>query len=723
VNNDVRIVVDAQNRTATAFGAAAKGAKTVGDAANIAGQQLRQMEAKLDDANVKARRLAEAEERAAARARDLAVKTALLRQELASSGDKTGELGEKLARMTFETRAAANATDDYRRSANRAAAEAREQARAYDRVADNARQAARAVALLGASAALSKDGKKGGGSIFRSLADISGGFLTQGLGGAGSAIEGAVGTPVLGPALLAAGATAAIPAGSFLGGAAGGAIGAGGALGGAGLGLAGAWMGQPEKFSAEWTSSIDRVKKRWIDSSAAFGDELEQSLKTADGLLQNLPVEKVLAISQSFVNPLVTGAAQGAGSAANGFADALAKAQPIVDKLGPALAGLGHDAGDALRIISEGSEGGADALSDLVGAVGFTVKAVATLILGFELAYEKIRNFAISANEVATTMPGVGVAVLGVESALLHIGSTSEATARTLSSAGDSAHDTAFDWGEMGAAAAEAAVNALGLNDALTELRNTQLAQKDAALAVAQGWFDLNDALKEGKHTLDESTEAGIAHQKAIVGQIELLEQQREQAIKTGGGTEEAIAAANAAYDAQIEKLRQAAYAAGLDHKAVDDLIASLGNASKINATPTVEVKGLAESLRQGESLRQRLDQIDGRTAVANVYVQYHTAGQSLNAPLRAGGISHAATGGPQGGLTEVGEEGREVVRMPTGVMVYPHANANQMAMQASAQRIQVDLNITGHGALYEAVMAGQRSGELQIFTSAIVDD
>lgn len=65
-----------------------------------------------------------------------------------------------------------------------------------------------------------------------------------------------------------------------------------------------------------------------------------------------------------------------------------------------------------------------------------------------------------------------------------------------------------------------------------------------------------------------------------------------------------------------------------------------------------------------------------------DVYVRTHFVGgqgQSRGGEYRSGGIKGAATGGPQNGMTLVGEEGPELVRLPTGSMVYPRSNTNQM--------------------------------------------
>jgi hypothetical protein len=81
-----------------------------------------------------------------------------------------------------------------------------------------------------------------------------------------------------------------------------------------------------------------------------------------------------------------------------------------------------------------------------------------------------------------------------------------------------------------------------------------------------------------------------------------------------------------------------------------------------------------------------------------DVYVRTHFVGgqgQSRGGQMRTGGIAGAAIGGIQAGLTEVGEEGREYVRLPQGSSVYPAANTRQLdamaaAMGGGAQRIEL---------------------------------
>lgn len=467
------------------------------------------------------------------------------------------------------------------------------------------------------------------------------------LGATGSALGGAVsatgpyGSAIAFAAAVSAAVAASIPAGAGIGGA----VGLGGAAAGAGLGLAGAWMGDPEKYGALWGATIDKLKKRWLDSSQQFGKPLEDSLKVVDQVVRDLPVERIADLSKGFVAPLVEGAGGFATNFADGLADSLERAQPIVDKFGPELANLGQDAGDALRAISLGSEGGALALGDLTNAIGYAVKATGVLIMGFENAYEKARNFESANFDFVSHVPVVGSAVDSLKEKLFYLAGTSMTAGRTLDGVGDSSKKAAFGGLEFASAAAQAATEAGTLTDALTSLRSIQLASADANLALAQGWLDLGEELKDGKRSLDASTQAGIDNQKAILQQVEAAEAARQKQIELTGDVD----AANATYAANVEKIRQMAYAAGFNKEQVDALILSLSGLDKTNATPTIKVIGLGGAIEGTGALARLLASVQG---TYNVH---------LNGP---DGPSRHAGGGTMGstGPKLVGELGAELI-------------------------------------------------------------
>jgi len=142
---------------------------------------------------------------------------------------------------------------------------------------------------------------------------------------------------------------------------------------------------------------------------------------------------------------------------------------------------------------------------------------------------------------------------------------------------------------------------------------------------------------------------------------------------------------------------------------------------------------GLGPKLAEGrDKIKKFVDQANAeldRLHDKDIYIAFHAVGDAAALAVgafgkRTGGpTSTAATGGPRDGLVQVGEEGPEFVRLPTGSMVYPQANRNQMAAQsnsAGAGAQMIELRVTGSGALYELLMAAMRNGELQVPGSAI---
>lgn len=79
----------------------------------------------------------------------------------------------------------------------------------------------------------------------------------------------------------------------------------------------------------------------------------------------------------------------------------------------------------------------------------------------------------------------------------------------------------------------------------------------------------------------------------------------------------------------------------------------------------------------------------------------YAQIGVGVLGSRATGGIvaaGHAAEGGAKTGLIEVGEHGREFVRVPSGSMIYPEANSNQM--EANARRSGGDINVYVQGSI-----------------------
>lgn len=99
----------------------------------------------------------------------------------------------------------------------------------------------------------------------------------------------------------------------------------------------------------------------------------------------------------------------------------------------------------------------------------------------------------------------------------------------------------------------------------------------------------------------------------------------------------------------------------------------------------------------------------------------FNGAKANLSIPL----IGHLASGGPGSGMTEVNEQGSEIVKLPNGAQVIPHANTmTELGRMGGGQGSAVALSIefTGNtdSALASVIMNLFRSNKIQIRQSQI---
>ncbi|MDX3073590.1 hypothetical protein [Streptomyces sp. MI02-7b] len=79
-----------------------------------------------------------------------------------------------------------------------------------------------------------------------------------------------------------------------------------------------------------------------------------------------------------------------------------------------------------------------------------------------------------------------------------------------------------------------------------------------------------------------------------------------------------------------------------------------------------------------------------------------------------SGGVIGAASGGPRGGLTWVGEQGPELVRIPSGSTVYPAGQSRQMAGAGGGQPIVIHNTITLDGRVVAEQLINPLAGVIR---------
>jgi len=275
---------------------------------------------------------------------------------------------------------------------------------------------------------------------------------------------------------------------------------------------------------------------------------------------------------------------------------------------------------------------------------------------------------------------------------------------------------------------------AKGLKDAIVALNDVNRAALDSMAgfeeaidAASKAVEDNGRNLRYRNGELDLSTEKARAEEKALSDLASKTEAAAVAALNNGDSMDKV----NAIYDKGRERLMAVAQQMGLNREQARQLT------DQILSTPdkTAHLRGDAEDLKlklaevdtalrntKGEKrwqfiaekdalekqladIQKEINAIHGKTVT--VMVQYTSNGSrgALGAQFAHGGIiGGAATGGPRGGLTWVGEQGPELVRLPGGSTVIPAGQSRTMAGPSGGGR--------GVGALQVEWVGGNAGDE-----------
>jgi hypothetical protein len=98
------------------------------------------------------------------------------------------------------------------------------------------------------------------------------------------------------------------------------------------------------------------------------------------------------------------------------------------------------------------------------------------------------------------------------------------------------------------------------------------------------------------------------------------------------------------------------------------------------------------------DRVERRLRDLDGTVARTYIETVYTTRGSPSGAGRvrRSGGPIGAAAGGIRSNMTLVGEEGPELVDLPTGSRVWPASNTGQMLGGGGGPNIYLTVNVQG---------------------------
>lgn len=467
-----------------------------------------------------------------------------------------------------------------------------------------------------------------------------------------------------GPLIIGGLAAAAVAAAPFIGASIAAAVlggaGAGGIIGGIALAARDPRVkAAAEGIGAEMLHALEPIGAEFADpvinSLDLFGRAVSDIADKAGPGLGELAKE---------VEPLAKGFTDMAENALPGFLKALDAAKPILRVLADELPEIGDAVSDMFAAISSGGDGATMAFSvlldvvegslvhfgKLVGLLGQTYQATVAVGLIVGDAADAVAEWSDTLAPLLGLLPALND-ILGSQADVLDNVSTGTDTSKV------AVRDYGYE-------AKKAAEEVQGLTDAVSDYLGIQMSTDEAALRWTAGMRELNEELRDGKRTLNASTEAGEANVEGLLRQISVAGQVRDAAIAQGDGTKEAMDKANEAYRGNIQLIYDAAKAAGFNKAELDKMFAPYLNGPRQAITEFL-FPGLLAGLARVRELARLLG---SNVAAVNQNDPY--------APGRASGGSVQA-----GRPYLVGEEGPELVTFGQDGMVH---NASQTAAMMS---------------------------------------
>jgi hypothetical protein len=465
------------------------------------------------------------------------------------------------------------------------------------------------------------------------------------LGGIEDGAAGAASSPQLRQAGIAIGGALAIPLAAALGGALAGGVG----FGIAGAGIAGAVLGDPERFGFAWRQVLNGLGNDFINATAVFTGPTYAALSRIGPMVASWHLDDIFRNAVKYVEPLAQGVEGFATSMVRGVDALVEKGEPAVTALSGAMSRLGEAGQHAMEDIADGAEGGAMALHDAANAVALIVEGFGKAVQGAENLYGWIREHPFSA-AVATGGMSIPISIWTAFDDQIGVLST---TQYGLQKAAEAAGHAFNQQGEDLTILSQKLNVATLSTDALAasmvnKLFSATMALDQSTLGVAQSLTRLEESFKTNglaidKHTglMADNTAKGQANQEAILGAVTANMSLYQSQVAAGMSAEDAAAA----YDANTAALEKQLRKAGLTSAQIDDLIGKYrGIPREVNTD--IAVNGLTKAISELNTTLRLINGIHDKTVTVTVkQVGDLPRGQSRGGGFALGGIRRAAEG------------------------------------------------------------------------------
>lgn len=465
-------------------------------------------------------------------------------------------------------------------------------------------------------------------------------LATSVIGGIEDGAAGAASSPQLRQAAIAIGGALAIPLAAALGGALAG----GASFGVAGLGIAGAVLGDPERFGFAWARVLNDLRVEFINASASFVNPTYATLASIGPLVDSWHLDDTFRNASKYVEPLVQGVEGFATSTIRGVNALVEKGDPAVRALSEGAIRLGEAGEHALKSIADGAEGGALALHDMANATALVVEGFGKIVQGAENAYQFVREHPFYA-ALATGGLSVPISIwTAFDNQTSSLTTTQYGLQKAAEAAGHAFNAQGEDLTLLTQKMSQATVSTDTLAASMVNKIFTATMNIDQGiLGVAESLTHLQETFERsakatGKHSVELAinTKEGQANREAVFGAVTANMSLYQAQVAAGMSSEDAAKA----YEENTRALEKQLRAAGLTQNEIDGLVGKYrGIPRQVNTM--IAVDGLTKAINQLNETIRLVNGLHDKT----VTIYYRTRGQSLNAPLAAGGIRHAAEG------------------------------------------------------------------------------
>lgn len=614
------------------------------------------------------------------------VAAAALAKEFNKTGDTSikKELDAQRSAAAELKRLRADIVGDTERNARRAS-------NAYDRAANDLKGAlAKADAAVAADA--DRAAKRAAKDLEREMAKAARVAGQEAESAFADGFQGLLTNPTILAVGAGLGALLAIPVGAAVGGAILAAAGTGGA---ALAGLAASKADTSGRVAAAGSDLVSSINAQFLKGGQDAVEPLLKGIRELQIASDNLHLDRILRDSAKYIQPLAAAAGRFAEYLSEG-ADILARnAGPVVDVIAEELPVLGRAFRQFATDVSGGSQGGADALKDLIEAIANTLIGIGKFIGFAEKAYHAIKQFGDGLKDVIANLAPFTPAAASAAALLGLFGqhaNEAQAYAVRLGDANDQLSGTMADLSRQ--------IEKVTLD--FGALVDKQIGAREAAIAYEQALDDLKKTMDAHSHSTDINTEAGRKNVGAVDDLIKKAREHRQALLDQG----KSLAEADAAYDSDIARVKALLHQLGFTNAQIATLIGLADHIPK-NIKINVSAPGLSSTLGMFGQLKHLQSQIGSVVAA----------------------VGHRAGGGPfrKGEPFIAGEHGPELV-MPSfagtvktaeqtaSLMNAPPITSRWSAPSAGGQGITVTLNLAGSNTVMgTALHTLIRSGDAQL--------